>query len=378
MSKLNTLQLSYRFAILIAVFVLGFAVYGGWSFKTLNDLKVNGPVYQRIVQGKDLVADILPPPEYILESYLVTLQLAGEGDKAEQNKLIVKLQALKADYDSRHEYWSEKKLGSDLEDAFIKQAHEPALAFYGIAFDSLIPAVQRNDRDAIGASMSRMKSAYETHRKAIDQVVQITGKRTVTDEYMAKEHISEANIFLMMVLGISMIVGIGIATLIVRSLMKNLGAEPYELSATSSRIAEGNLDFHVSLSENDQSSVMYQMDKMREQLKERIELERKKTEADLRIERAEREKQVAEQQTLREKEKLEIYLSMTQAAHHILNNLLNQLQLFKLEAEKSKDFDKEILQLFDGVANEASDLIHKLSNVSQLTKESIKESVVPK
>jgi hypothetical protein len=160
--------------------------------------------------------------------------------------------------------------------------------------------------------------------------------------------------------------------------MKNLGAEPYELSATSSQIAEGNLDFHVSLSENDQSSVMYQMDKMRVQLKERIELERRKTEADLRIERAEREKQVAEQQTLREKEKQEIYLSMTQAAHHILNNLLNQLQLFKLEAEKSQDFDKEILQLFDGVANEASGLIHQLSNVSQLTKESIKESVVPK
>ena len=33
-------------------------------------LTVNGPIYQRIVLGKDLVADILPPPEYILEPYV--------------------------------------------------------------------------------------------------------------------------------------------------------------------------------------------------------------------------------------------------------------------------------------------------------------------
>ena len=69
MNALHNLNLVYRFAVLIVCMVIGFASYGLWSFKTLNDLKVNGPLYQRIVQGKDLVADILPPPEYILESY---------------------------------------------------------------------------------------------------------------------------------------------------------------------------------------------------------------------------------------------------------------------------------------------------------------------
>lgn len=30
-------------------------------------IKVNGPVYVDIIRGKDLIADILPPPEYIIE-----------------------------------------------------------------------------------------------------------------------------------------------------------------------------------------------------------------------------------------------------------------------------------------------------------------------
>jgi methyl-accepting chemotaxis protein len=63
--NLMDMKLSHRFMALFAVLVFGFATYGAWSFKVLNNFKVNGPVYQRIVQGKDLIGDILPPPEYI-------------------------------------------------------------------------------------------------------------------------------------------------------------------------------------------------------------------------------------------------------------------------------------------------------------------------
>lgn len=56
-----------RLLLLVGVFVAGLAIYGLWSFRTLHTLKVNGPVYQHIAQGKDLVADILPPPNYIID-----------------------------------------------------------------------------------------------------------------------------------------------------------------------------------------------------------------------------------------------------------------------------------------------------------------------
>ena len=37
---------------------------------SFNQLHVGGPVYTKIVEGKDLVADILPPPAYVIEAYL--------------------------------------------------------------------------------------------------------------------------------------------------------------------------------------------------------------------------------------------------------------------------------------------------------------------
>ena len=35
----------------------------------LSEVKVGGPLYDKIKLGNDLIADILPPPEYVIESY---------------------------------------------------------------------------------------------------------------------------------------------------------------------------------------------------------------------------------------------------------------------------------------------------------------------
>ena len=77
-------------------------------------------------------------------------------------------------------------------------------------------------------------------------------------------------------------------------------------------------------------------------------------------------------------EALKIYKSTLYATHHILNNLLNQLQLFRIEASKSQDFDKRILSRFDVALKEASCLIESLSNVREISEQSIKESIKPK
>ena len=377
-NRLNQLKLHYRFSILIGVLFLGYAVFGGLSFSTLNHLKVNGALYQQIIQGKDIVADILPPPEYILESYLTVRQLVDEADPVEQDKLIARIRLLKQEYDTRHAYWVGQPLEPEIQNLISKVTHEPALTFYSLTFDRLIPAVKKNDVAEIKATMAEMKSAYEMHRSAIDQLVSVSRKRTVNDEAEAIKQIQTSNYFLSLTLAISMALGIGLAFIITRGLIKSLGGEPNDLNKVASKIAEGKLDFKLEVVEGDQSSVMYHMEKMRVQLLERERLEHKQAEAELNLERAEREKLYAEQQALREAESREIYLSMVHAAHHILNNLLNQLQLFKIEAESHENFDTETLNLFDVSIAEARELILRLSSVTQLTKEAIAESVAPK
>jgi hypothetical protein len=56
-SLFNNLGIRKRFAILLRIFTLGFAFFWLWSFTTLNEWQVNGPLFQFVVKNKELVAD---------------------------------------------------------------------------------------------------------------------------------------------------------------------------------------------------------------------------------------------------------------------------------------------------------------------------------
>ena len=79
-----------------------------------------------------------------------------------------------------------------------------------------------------------------------------------------------------------------------------------------------------------------------------------------------------------EREKIKVYEAMISSAHHILNNFLNQMQLFKITAQETPGFNKDILAMYDMIINEASSQIKALSSISEISETSIKESVMPK
>ena len=66
-----------------------------------------------------------------------------------------------------------------------------------------------------------------------------------------------------------------------------------------------------------------------------------------------------------------VYSAMIYASHHILNNLLNQMRLFKMEALRSRDFDRDVINLYENAIKEASDLMDTLSKVKDASEESI-------
>ncbi|MES2582240.1 MAG: response regulator [Pseudomonadota bacterium] len=238
MSFLRLLRIGPRLALLVLVFLLGLGGYGLWSFKTLNEVKVGGPVYQRINQSQELVADVLPPPVHIIESYLVCLQITRAMDGQHQGALIDRLRVLRAEYAARHAHWLAAGLDPRLADTLLYQAHTPAMRFYEIAFDQFLPAVHRHDAPAVEQSLNRLTDIYAEHRVAIDAVVVQAKQRTQHDESWAAERFSTVSSQQWKVLSIVMVLGIGLAVLIRLSVIR-----PLREAVTISRdIAEGRLD----------------------------------------------------------------------------------------------------------------------------------------
>jgi len=83
--------------------------------------------------------------------------------------------------------------------------------------------------------------------------------------------------------------------------------------------------------------------------------------------------------TLRkEREKRIIFNATISSTQHILNNLLNQMQYFKMKADESDVFDKVDSDIYEQAIKEGMGLIKSLSAVDELSEEAIRLSVYPK
>jgi hypothetical protein len=63
MIRIKDIKVRHKLNILVGSMLFALMIVTACAYNMLNAVKVNGPAYQKIVSGRDLVADILPPPE---------------------------------------------------------------------------------------------------------------------------------------------------------------------------------------------------------------------------------------------------------------------------------------------------------------------------
>jgi methyl-accepting chemotaxis protein len=190
---LQNLRVTWKLFTLIALFVAGFAGFGALSQRTLDTVKVNGPLYQSIVSGKDVIADVLPPPEYIIESYLLVLQQLEETDPAAVEGLVRRGVTLREEYNTRHAFWIQEPLllPGEIRDALLEASYRPALQFFDVR-DSLITPLMLTGRKDRARTLIReqLLPRYTEHRVAIDRIVQLQTAQNAEGERQAAEIIA--------------------------------------------------------------------------------------------------------------------------------------------------------------------------------------------
>ena len=77
-----------KVGVVVGFCTIMFIIFGVYSYATLNAVKINAPNYKSIVQGKDLIADVLPPPAYIIESYLLVHLIMDYADQGAERGVI--------------------------------------------------------------------------------------------------------------------------------------------------------------------------------------------------------------------------------------------------------------------------------------------------
>ncbi|CCG08830.1 methyl-accepting chemotaxis protein [Pararhodospirillum photometricum] len=162
-------RLSFVVRLMAGVLFLSVIAVVGLEMVGLGELKVRGPLYERIVLGKDLLADILPPPAYVIETYLeATLALQDPSSVEGHAQAIARL---KTDFEARHAFWEGAALEQGVKDGITRDAYAPAAALFTEVERSFLPALRRGDRQAAEAAYQRVSALYGQHRQEVDRLV---------------------------------------------------------------------------------------------------------------------------------------------------------------------------------------------------------------
>ena len=248
---LSSMTVKTKFILLVLLVIAGFGAFGAFTFRTVDQVKVTGPLYTNIVIGKDLIADILPPPEYILESYLTTTQLVATTRQEEREPLEKKLAQLNKDFEDRQVYWKTNLPTGPMSDLLFVRACDPARQFFTLANEKLLPLIHNGKTAEASALMNgEMKAAYDMHRAAIDELVTLATTFAKDAETQATSELSLGWMLLAGTAGGSLFTLILVSALIALSVTKPLSLLELRLKDMSE--GEGDLTVQLDASRKDE------------------------------------------------------------------------------------------------------------------------------
>ena len=158
-------SLRWVMALLGTIGVVAALVVAAQGYHFINKLDASAT---KVYVAKDVVADILPPPMYLIEMRLVlSMMLDGSLSPADGKK---RFDELAADYAERVDYWT-KNPPFGLEAKLLGAQHTAAQAFMAAARTQIVEPVVAGQVDVAKANLAAVHALYLVHRAGVDATV---------------------------------------------------------------------------------------------------------------------------------------------------------------------------------------------------------------
>ncbi|HHQ4652243.1 TPA: methyl-accepting chemotaxis protein, partial [Aeromonas hydrophila] len=112
----RSLLFSQALGILIFIILISISFFGLYSVKSAAD---------KMGEGKDVVADILPPPLYLIEAQLQVYTLLHAA-ASEREGLLQSLARLEQEFNDRNRFWQESTLDDQLKQSLLGEQRTQA------------------------------------------------------------------------------------------------------------------------------------------------------------------------------------------------------------------------------------------------------------
>jgi methyl-accepting chemotaxis protein len=236
-----------------ALLVGAFGLFGVFSYGTLQEVRVNGPLYTHIAQGKDVIAEVHPPPLYVVESYMLVFEMLDEIDPARLSDMVRRSHALRDEYDARHAFWARTLPDGPLKHALIDRSSDSAKFFFEVRDHEVLPTLLKGDVERARQLVhDRLKPLYQEHRATIDEVVGIAADQNTRTERAASEFVAGRTTAVFLLGLIIVIVGSTASWLAIRSVTRSLKSAV----EAADRVAAGDVDIGLVATSHDETGAL--------------------------------------------------------------------------------------------------------------------------
>jgi PAS domain S-box-containing protein len=240
---LQTLTMHRQFMVLIAAILVGNLLMGGLIQGLIHRIQVNGPIYHEVVLSKDLIADILPPPVYLVESHLLSHQMLTASPQA-LPALMTKATDLEKEFTERNQYWKQNTPESRKDELGVEATYRTGLAYLEKRNQEFIPALRDGRKDDARALMPQLDQLYDQHRLAVDKTTKAANAWALATETGATETVNRGNLIVLLINLVLMAVLAMLGWVIMRNLLQ-IG-DPHYAHNLINHVAAGNLAIRVN------------------------------------------------------------------------------------------------------------------------------------
>ena len=238
---LRDMKIQTKFTLILVLLGVGLAILFMISRQTLMKVAIGSSAYNSIILSKDLNADILPPPLYIIESYNEMLKIISLVDNNFEETLK-SVQKNKQEFVESKSHWAKDLPDGRIKKDLLNEVCSSAEKIYVAFEDKITPAVQADDQAKAKTIFNDViNPEFSKHRSAVLKLASLLANSSKEAESKGTEEVSSGSLFLIIGFIVVALVVIASFILFTQSLMRQLGDDPSSLAAITKRIADGDL-----------------------------------------------------------------------------------------------------------------------------------------
>lgn len=152
--------------------IIGLLIFIALAFYVINQVRINGPVYDKLKANDDLRADILPPPLYAVDAFAAAnaaFVATSNSDFTLRDIKLAEVSKAEAAFKTQTEYWK-KNINTDTMSGPFQAVIKSNENFYRIYNKDYVSAIKLG---AIAAAkpLGDLTSAYEANRLNVNALV---------------------------------------------------------------------------------------------------------------------------------------------------------------------------------------------------------------